>query len=137
VRRADLVLAISESTRQDAIRYLELDPEQVVYIGAGVSPFFAPTPPEEVSSWREHFRKRFSMERGYILYTGGEDWRKNLEGLVDSYTLLPRTVRQNFDLVIACRMSDSGRSFWQERFSAAVKGGGGASFLPTLCRKRN
>jgi glycosyltransferase involved in cell wall biosynthesis len=129
VRRADLVLAISEATRQDAIRYLELDPARVIYIGAGVSPFFSPTPPEDLSLWRAHFQKRFDMNQGYILYTGGEDWRKNLEGLVDAYALLPKTIRQSFDLVIACRITDSGARLLQERFAAAVRGGAGRLVL--------
>ncbi len=129
VRRSDLVLAISESSRQDAIRYLEMDPDRVVYIGAGVSPFFSPTPPEETAAWRDHFRKRFDINQGYILYTGGEDWRKNLEGLTDAYALLPSSLRQRFDLVIACRMTENGARLLQERFAAAVRGGAGRLVL--------
>ena len=45
IRGADLVLAISEHTRRDGIRLLDLDPNRVVNIGGGVSPFFRPPDP--------------------------------------------------------------------------------------------
>ncbi|MBC8101993.1 MAG: glycosyltransferase [Cytophagales bacterium] len=129
VRNSRLIFAISESTRQDAIRYLGLAPESVVHVGAGVSPFFAPTPEAQQENWRAHFEKRFDLTRDFILYTGGEDWRKNLEGLVDAYALLPADLRRHFDLVIACRMTEAGGRLLRERLASALRGGAGRLVL--------
>jgi len=43
VAAADLVLADSEYTRSEAIDLLGCDPERVVNVGCGVSPFFTPS----------------------------------------------------------------------------------------------
>ena len=42
IRRADLVMTLSESTRNDALRLLDLDPAKVAMVGAGASEFFGP-----------------------------------------------------------------------------------------------
>jgi glycosyltransferase involved in cell wall biosynthesis len=110
VRGADFVFAISESTRQDTIRYLGLPPERVMNIGAGVSSFFRPLTPEEQPEWRKRLADKFAISKPFVLYTGGEDWRKNIEGLIEGFAKLPSDLRDAYQLVVACRMSKSGAS---------------------------
>ncbi|WP_422665608.1 hypothetical protein ACOWPH_18600 [Anabaena sp. PCC 7938] len=42
VQNADFIFAISESTRQDLIKYLNISPNKVLNVSGGVSPFFTP-----------------------------------------------------------------------------------------------
>lgn len=106
VRSADWVFAISEATRQDAIRYLDLKPDRVVNISAGVSPFFKPLAPSEHEDWRRRLADKLGIVRPFVLYTGGDDWRKNIEGLVHAFALLPSAERTRYQLVIACKLSE-------------------------------
>ena len=106
IRQADLVFAISEATRRDAVEHLKLSPDRVINISSGVSPFFHPLTEEERITWRAHVAQKFGIDRSFILYTGGEDWRKNLSGLVTAFSRLPQSLRHEYHLVIACRLSD-------------------------------
>lgn len=107
IRNADFVFAISESTRQDTISYLNKSPDRVLNISGGVSSFFTPIPRGEYQTWQDTFTQKFKLDKKFILYTGGEDWRKNIEGLIKAFARLPPNLKQSHQLVIACKISDS------------------------------
>jgi glycosyltransferase involved in cell wall biosynthesis len=90
---ADLVLADSEHTRREAIELLGADPDTVVTIGCGVSPFFTPSDGTD----GEHFRWYLGglEERPFVMTVGGSDIRKGTERLISAVGLL---VRAGFDL---------------------------------------
>ena len=107
LQAADLLLAISEASRDDAIDRLELDGGQIVNIGAAVEPDFCPAGrnPSLVSAVHSHL----GISRAFVLYVpGGFDSRKNLERLLDAFSKLSETVRQQHQLVITGRL-DCGR----------------------------
>jgi glycosyltransferase involved in cell wall biosynthesis len=106
IRNADFVFAISESTRQDTIEYLNKSPDRVLNISGGVSSFFVPVPKDEHQAWFKTFASKFNIHKKFILYTGGEDWRKNIEGLVEAFAKLPNDLQETHQLVIACKVSD-------------------------------
>jgi glycosyltransferase involved in cell wall biosynthesis len=110
LRAADLVLAISESTRQDAIRHLGLRPERVRVIDAGVADDFRPPEGDRRAAAESLSRRLPGLRPGYHLYTGGVDFRKNMEALIRAHAGLPRDVRARHQLVIVCRMSDTDRA---------------------------
>lgn len=85
LRRADFLVADSEHTRQDIIKYLKYPPEriQVVYLGVEHDKFKPLVVPDD-------FFKRYNLDRDhtYILYSGSEDPRKNLHRLLAAFKLL-------------------------------------------------
>lgn len=97
VKRADGVIAISESTRQDAIKILGLSPDKVRVIYPGISDAFFDVPADCV----EQVRMKYGLAREYILFVGTIEPRKNLGRLVESYRGLAPSTQQEFDLVIA------------------------------------
>jgi glycosyltransferase involved in cell wall biosynthesis len=103
LRQADLLLAISESSRQDSIDLLGLDPSRVVTIYGGISDHFRPA--KNVSETRARLMARYHISRPrFILYTGGDDHRKNLQGAIDGYAALPHEIRRDTQLVIVCAL---------------------------------
>lgn len=76
---ADLVVAISDATRSDVISLLGVPPSRVVrvYNGVDVARWAArPAAGAEVVA-------RHGLTAGrYVLYAGGSDWRKNVEGMM-------------------------------------------------------
>jgi alpha-1,3-rhamnosyl/mannosyltransferase len=86
--RADGLIAVSENTRQDAIRILGIAPEKITTIHSGVAPEYFDAPP----------RKR---DRPYLLSVGTIEPRKNYDTLLDAWTLVRADLRKEFDLVIA------------------------------------
>ncbi|MEH2149285.1 glycosyltransferase [Nostoc sp.] len=106
IQNADFIFAISEATRQDVIKYLDISPERVLNVSGGVSAFFTPIPAYEHQAWLETFARKFGIYKKFILYTGGEDWRKNIEGLVTAFSALPKNLQECYQLVVACKVSE-------------------------------
>ncbi len=88
MQRADGLIAISEHSKQDAVRILGLDPDRIAVIYPGVADAFFSTPPP-------------SSGKPYILFVGTVEPRKNLGVLLDAYERLPGGIRSEFDLVVA------------------------------------
>jgi glycosyltransferase involved in cell wall biosynthesis len=104
LREADGLLAISEATRQDTIHHLDIAPHRVVNIFGGVSDEFTPITDAERDAAADT-GATYGIKRPFLLYTGGDDWRKNLDGLITAYARLPQGLRSAHQLVIVCRLS--------------------------------
>ena len=97
LKRADALIAVSEATRGDAIRILNLPPEKIRVIHHGVAdPFFQVKPGDAAA-----VRSRHGLERPYLLFVGTIEPRKNVDRLLNAYRDLPPSTRDEFDLVLA------------------------------------
>ena len=95
--KADGLIAVSENTRQDAIRVLGLKPEKIVAIHSGVpDAYFNVT---EADALR--VRTQLKLAKPFILHVGTVEPRKNLDALLDAYLLLSESVRDEVELVFA------------------------------------
>lgn len=100
LRRTDLLLAISESSRQEAIDFLGFPPEACITISAAVDHQFQP---QQIDyELDQKIRTRYGLPLQFIMYTGGIDHRKNIEGLIRAYAKLPLLLRQSHQLAIVC-----------------------------------
>ncbi|MEX3841117.1 glycosyltransferase [Paraburkholderia sp. BR10882] len=107
LRRADLWLGISESSRQEGIAHLGLPAEWSVNISTDADDSFLSI---DVSPERESaLRKQYGLTKPFVLYTGGIDHRKNVEGLIRAYALLPDKVRRDHQLAIVCSVQPANR----------------------------
>ncbi len=80
--KADAVIAISQSARQDVINLLGIEPERVHVVYAGVDPSFRPLSNEEIAP---HLAKFNLQADSYILTVGTIEPRKNLVRLIQAY----------------------------------------------------
>lgn len=97
VRRADILLAISESSRSEAIRHLPFAPDRVSNISTAVSSKFSRTEPAD----KEALLRQLKISRPFIMYApGGFDARKNFNRLLDAFSRLPSDLRRKHQLVI-------------------------------------
>ncbi len=97
VKRADGILAVSESTRRDAIRILDLDPGRIEVVYPGVPETFFRVTAAEVHA----VRARYRLARPYLLSVGTVEPRKNIPGLIEAFGQLSATTREQYDLVVA------------------------------------
>lgn len=85
LRRADLVVADSESTKRDVVRELGVAPSRVRVVLSGVDPRFRePRAPEEVDALKDRLRLRFP----FLLAVGTLQPRKNYGRLIEALALL-------------------------------------------------
>ncbi len=103
LRRADLALATSESSRSEGIECLNLPPERVVNVSAAADASFHPI--TATADEEQRLRHRYGLRRQFVMYTGGIDYRKNVEGLIGAYAMLPKRVRAGHQLAIVCAVS--------------------------------
>jgi glycosyltransferase involved in cell wall biosynthesis len=104
IRSADHLLTISKRTADDAAERLGISRDRITVIDSGVS--------QKLSSQVESRAEADSVvkgltrriRRGFLLYVGGDDPRKNLEGTIRAYALLPESLRRAHQLVIVCRL---------------------------------
>ena len=107
LKRASICLAISESSRQEGIHELGLDPHAVVNISTAGEAHFAPVVIDDLAKNRLY--TRYGIERAFLMYTGGIDYRKNVEGLIRAYALLPVELRRRYQLLIVCSIGNNDR----------------------------
>lgn len=100
LRRADLWLAISESSRIEGIDHLGLPENLVVNISTAADDHFKeiPVSPED----EQLLRQKYGLTRPFLMYTGGIDHRKNIEGLIRAFARLPENIRQAHQLAVVC-----------------------------------
>lgn len=107
LRRANLLLAISDSSRQEGIEYLGFPQDQVINVSTAADPQFQCI---EISSATEQsVRERYGLSKSFVMYTGGIDHRKNIEGLIRAFALLSQQLRKKHQLAIVCSVQPESR----------------------------
>jgi len=81
-KRADAIIAVSESTKADVVARLGIPAERVRVIPEAVDLSFHP-PSQEVGG--SVARERFGVPGRYVLYVGQFDPRKNMDGLFSAF----------------------------------------------------
>lgn len=114
LKRADLLLSISQHAREEALGALSLDPARVVNMSSAISPHFQPRVMGEVE--RAMLVSRFGIHGRYVMYSGAMEPRKNAEGLLKAFAMLGDAILATTQLVIAGKVSEIDR----RRFDATA-----------------
>lgn len=106
IKRAGLLLAISESSRLEAIEHLNWSPEKIINTSEGADSHFKQMSLSEERKLQ--LRTKYGISRKMVMYApGGFDSRKNFDGLMQAYALLSPQLRAEYQLVLASRLSKS------------------------------
>src|SRR5262245_37054274 len=106
----DGLLAISDATAGDWRRLAGPGAPPACNVAGAVDPAFAPLPDEDLPAWRHHLGARFGLGGEFVLFVGGGDPRKNMEGSVRAFAALPPALRGGLELVIACVLDPATRA---------------------------
>lgn len=104
LRWSDKIMVISQSVKEDLIEYLDFPSEQIDVIWGAVDGMFKKIEVNE-EKWTG-FISKHGIKTDYIMCTGGDDDRKNIGGLIESYALLDKELRDKHQLVIVCKLQD-------------------------------
>jgi glycosyltransferase involved in cell wall biosynthesis len=117
LKRTDLILAISESSRREAIELLQVQPERITVIGAGLAQSFQGEI-ELTRQTKEELTTRHALRRPFALYVGAFDPHKNVERLMAAFALLPPDLRAAHQLALIGKQHEESRNRLNETASA-------------------
>jgi glycosyltransferase involved in cell wall biosynthesis len=80
-RRADVLIAVSEHTRQDTIRYLNFPAERVFVTHEAAAPGLEPVSNDEIAA----VHQKYSLPERFILHLGDTDVRKGVHRLFQAF----------------------------------------------------
>lgn len=94
-KQYDCYLSISEATSRDLVTHLDIPPERIVNIGAGLDPGI-------LAAARRHIDDGVELpfDEPFVLMVGNGDWRKNSVGAVEAFASLPRRLQKQYKLVM-------------------------------------
>lgn len=85
-KHADKIIAISESTKNDIIRYLGVPPEKIEVIYQAINPLFYQMQTEQEA---KTIVRKYNLPEDFLLYVGSINSRKNLMSAVKALAILP------------------------------------------------
>ncbi|MBC7231508.1 MAG: glycosyltransferase family 4 protein [Actinobacteria bacterium] len=97
VRRAERIVTVSEHSRGDIVRLLEVEPSRVTVIPEAADPFFRPVRDEALL---EEVRSRYGLGREFLFTAGAIHTRRNLERLIEAVSLASRELGRELELLI-------------------------------------
>jgi glycosyltransferase involved in cell wall biosynthesis len=86
-RRSRRILTVSEASKQDILHYLHVPSDKVEVVYNALDERLATPPTPEAIA---HIRDRYQLDAPFILYAGNIKPHKNLERLVEAYSVLRR-----------------------------------------------
>ena len=100
-RRADAILTVSEFSKREILEYLPVSPEKITVMPLGIRSerFHTGYTEEQIGAAREKYR----LPKGYLLYLGTLEPRKNIERLVEAYGVLRQRNADVPPLILAGR----------------------------------
>ena len=104
LKRAGMVLSISEFSRTEAIDHTDIPAERIANISSAVDGQFSPLQIDAPSKF-ELLRKS-GIDKPFLLFTGSFDSRKNHDRLVAAFAKIPLTLRLQYQLVIIGKGAD-------------------------------
>lgn len=112
LKKADLLLSISEYSSAEVVEWLDIPSDNVCTISAATEEHFVIK--KAFDNDFIDLKQRYGVTRDVVLYApGGFDSRKNFKRLIEAYSKLPSELREKNQLVIVSKLSDSDRSHLQ------------------------
>ena len=99
LEKADICLAISESSRKEAICHIRIAPHKVINISSAADEIFSNNSTDVTLVKDAH--TKFGIIKPFVMYIGGSDVRKNFPRLILAYSKLPKLIRDKHQLVFA------------------------------------
>ena len=110
VKKADLILTVSESVKAELVEHFGLDPDRCVVTSI-------PPEPEYFATNNNEIHKKYGIPtEKFIFFIGNLEPRKNLSTLVEAYQLLPDDLKKEYSLVLA-----GGKGWKTEKSKQAIQ----------------
>lgn len=101
VPRAGHIISISENTKKDFVKNLNMSPEKITVIHLGKDESFRKI---TFGKALKKVREKYNLPNDFILYVGGFSYHKNIFSLLEALALIRLEYRLEIPLVIAGRI---------------------------------
>ena len=98
LKRAGMILSISDFSRSEALENTDIPADHIVNISSAVDGQFAPSAIDEASKLA--LLGKSGIDKPFLLFTGSFDSRKNHDRLVEAFAKIPLALRGKYQLVI-------------------------------------
>ncbi len=98
VNRVDYILTISENSKNDIIKYLNIPEDKITVIYPGVDEMYKQVLDEKHI---EKIKRKYNIIGRYLLYLGTLEPRKNIETIIKSYNDFIKSSDEDIKLVLA------------------------------------
>lgn len=112
IENCDSIITVSNFSKEDIHREFSYPLEKIHVTHLAAEDIYYPRDRKYCSNY---VKKQYGIEKDFILYVGGFSPRKNILGLIEAYSLLPQSIRENTNLVI---LGKKGRSYYTYRDKA-------------------
>jgi glycosyltransferase involved in cell wall biosynthesis len=119
LKRADFLITDAESVRQEIIRHFGWPADKIAAVPLGVDPVYHPRSAVELTPVLD---KWGLSVKGYTLYVGTVEPRKNLGVLLEAYEQLAPSLRNRWPLVIAGSRGWNSEQIHDRMAKAATQG---------------
>ena len=96
-KKADKIIAVSESTKNDLINFYGIEEEKVTVVYSGVDESFKPALEDDSNIKR--VKEKYNLPDNFILYLGTIEPRKNILGIIEAFEAIRG--KKEINLVIA------------------------------------
>lgn len=97
---ATTIFTISEQTKKDLLEHFDIEEARVVNIGTGIDC-------EQFQMTRAKLVEPLPVTRPYLLFLGGDEFRKNLTGFVQAYCRLPDVLKTGLQAVVVGKVAEA------------------------------
>ncbi len=97
VKKAKKIIAVSNSTKNDIIKYFKINPRKIKVIYEGVDAQFKIIENEQALA---DLKSKYSIQKPFLFYTGVWRNHKNLVGLIKAFKLVREKYRLDINLVL-------------------------------------
>jgi glycosyltransferase involved in cell wall biosynthesis len=101
ITKANHLIAITEATKKDIIKFYKISPDKITVVYHGVDKDRFRLMQEGEEYLVSDVKSKYNITKPYILYIGNVQPRKNIQGLIKAYQQLRKTTDHNYQLVIA------------------------------------
>lgn len=98
IERADHIIAVSESTKNDLVRHLGVAPDKITVVYEAANPLFRPVERAEACTY---LGNKFPLPEEFIFFVSTIEPRKNINTLLRAYARLRNVYKVTAGLVLA------------------------------------
>lgn len=102
LKQFDKFLVISNSVKDDLINHLGIESAKIAVIHGAAADIYKKITVSDQE--KTTMRNKFNITNDFILCTGGDDFRKNIKGVITAYSKMPNELIQAYQLVIVCKL---------------------------------